>query len=332
MSAKLVNVLVTADIGAECLRQIASISPEIKVWYASDLARADEGGDFSSKEQFDELLAKAEVLYAWRLPQNVIARAPNLKWIQVMFAGVDSFLHGDIRQSSVIITNVRGMNAVPVAESVLELMLMFVKRAPLCFRLKQEKQWKSFVPAVLYSRTVGIVGLGSIGREVARLAKVFGMRVVATRKSAKKVGRARYVDVLLPSGQLRQLLLESDFVVLALPLTSETSSLIGEQELRTMKSTAYLINIARGGIVDERALIHALDEGWIAGAGLDVFATEPLPTESRLWELPNLIFSPHVTGDMEDYNTRATGLFCENLRRYLKGEKLLNVIDKKKGY
>tara|TARA_Y100000031_G_scaffold111295_1_gene122714 strand:- start:31 stop:435 length:405 start_codon:yes stop_codon:yes gene_type:complete len=132
--------------------------------------------------------------------------------------------------------------------------------------------------------------------------------------------------------QLQQLLAESDFVVLALPLTPETNKFFGEEELRAMKSTAYLINIARGGVVDEEVLIRALDEHWIAGAGLDVFAAEPLPTDSRLWELPNVILSPHVSGGMEDYTIEATELFSENLRRYLNGKKLLNVVDKKKGY
>jgi len=158
------------------------------------------------------------------------------------------------------------------------------------------------------------------------------MRVVATRRSVKQVARARNVDLLLPRERLSQLLSDSDFVVLTLPLTSETKGLIGEEELRNMKATAYLINVARGEIIDEEALVRALDEHWIAGAGLDVFSTEPLPTDSKLWELPNVIFSPHVAGGMEDYFVRATELFCENLRRYLCGKKLLNVVDKKKGY
>ena len=137
---------------------------------------------------------------------------------------------------------------------------------------------------------------------------------------------------MYPSAQLQQLLAESDFVVLTLPLTPETEELIGEEELRSMKSTAYLINIARGGIVNEEVLIHALDERWIAGAGLDVFATEPLPSDSRLWELPNVIISPHISGDREDYFIKATEVFTENLKRYLEGKKLRNLVDKKKGY
>jgi phosphoglycerate dehydrogenase-like enzyme len=158
------------------------------------------------------------------------------------------------------------------------------------------------------------------------------MRVIAIRRSASRVASARYVDMLLPREHLLQLLSDSDFVVLSLPLTPETNELIGEEELRMMKSTAYLINIARGSIVDEKALTRALDEKWIAGAGLDVFAIEPLPTDSKLWEFPNVILSPHIASGMEDYIAQATKIFCENLRRYLNRKRLLNAVSKKKGY
>ncbi len=250
-----VNVLVTRAIGDECLRQISAISPRIKLTDVSDLVRAEQSGDITSKEKLDALLAEAEVIFGRRLPQNVITRASKLKWVQVTLTGVERFLDTEMLESPVILTNARGIAATPISEFVLGLMLMFVKQAPLCFQSKQEKQWRRYPPStsVLRSKTVGIVGLGSIGREVARLAKVFGMRVVATRRSAKRLGQARYVDIMLPQDQLRQLLVESDFVVLALPLTPETNKLIGEEELRTMKSTAYLINIARGRIVDEEA-------------------------------------------------------------------------------
>jgi phosphoglycerate dehydrogenase-like enzyme len=327
-----VNVLVTSAVGDECLQQIASVSSKIKLTSVSSLFRAEQGGDLVAKEKLDVLLAEVEVVYGLRFLRNIVTRAPKLKWVQVMSAGVERFLDSDMLGSSVIMTNVSGIHATPISEFVLEIMLMFAKQAPLCFQLKQEKQWGRFVPLVLRSKTVGIVGLGNIGREVARLAKAFGMRVLATRRSARLVGRARYVDIMLPPTQLGRLLAESDFVVLALPLTHETTRLIGEEELRVMKPTAYLINIARGDVVDEEALIRALDEKWIAGAGLDVVTTEPLPADSRLWELSNVILSPHVSGGMEDYAMRATELFSDNLRRYLGGKKLLNVVDKKKGY
>jgi len=316
----------------ENLRRIALVSPVINVRDASALAHAEFHGDTVAKEELDALLAEAEVIYGLILPQDIVVRAPRMKWFQTMSAGVDRFAQTDIWQSPVIITGVSGIHATPIGEFVLEFMLMFAKQAPLCFQMKQKHEWKRFMPSVLRSKTVGIVGLGSIGREVARLSKAFGMRVIATRRSVKQVTRPRHVDMLFPPEELKQLLAESDYVVISTPLTPETRGLIGEEELKAMKPTACIINIGRGGIIDEKALICALDENRIAGAGLDVFATEPLPADSLLWELDNVIFSPHVAGGMEDYMARATEIFCENLRRYLNGKKLINVIDKKKGY
>jgi phosphoglycerate dehydrogenase-like enzyme len=327
-----INVVVTGTISDERQQKIISVSPRIKLTDVSDLIRAEQSGNLTFKEKLDGLLAEAEVILWSPLahPQNLITRAPKLKWVQAVVVGVASLLDAEMVASPVILTNARGIPSTAMSEFVLELMLMFVKQAPLCFQLKQEKQWRQFRPTVLRSKTVGIIGLGSIGRKVARLAKAFSMRVLAI--DVKRIARARYVDIMLPPGQLQQLLVESDFVVLSLPLTPETSKLIGEEELRTMKSTAYLINVARGRIVDEEALIRALDEHWIAGAGLDVFATEPLPTDSRLWELPNVIFSPHISSGFEDADIRVSDLFSENLRRYLNGKKLLNVVNKKRGY
>jgi D-2-hydroxyacid dehydrogenase (NADP+) len=332
VSVKSINLVVTITLDDTSLRKITDISSRIKLNDASKLARAEQKGDTVARKQLDTLLAEAEVIYGFGLPKSIIARAPKLKWVQMTSAGVERFIDDEFRQSSVIMTNVSGINAIPIAEFVLGLMLMFAKQALLCSELKQHKKWKPFAPGVLRSKTVGIVGLGSIGREVARLAKAFGMRVVATRRSARQSRRARYVDLLYPPGQLLQLLSDSDFVVLAVPLTSETYRFIGERQLRSMKSTAYLINVARGDVIDEDALIRALEEHWIAGAGLDVFAIEPLPPESRFWELPNVILSPHVSGIMEGLIERATSVFCENLRRYLTGRRLLNIVHKERGY
>jgi len=330
---KTVNVLVTSPLEGEPLDRIAGLGNEIKVEGVSPLIVAEKKGDLSAKERLDFLLAKAEVVYGWihHLPRNIISRAPALKWLQVMSAGIDR-LAEEILQSQVMVTNVSGIHRTPISEFAIHFMLCFAKQAPLCWQMKKEKKWQRFQPAVLRSQTVGIIGLGNIGKEIARLAKAFGMRVVATRRSARKVGRARYVDVVYPADQLRRLLPESDFVVLALPLTRETKKMIGEAELRAMKPGAYLINIARGEIMDEEALIRALEEKWIAGAGLDVFAAEPLPPESKLWELPNVIFSPHVSGGMPHYVRQATEIFCENLKRYLAGKKFIHVVDKKRGY
>ncbi len=328
---KRVNVLVTSAIGNECLRLIAAVD-QANVHDVSGLLRSELEGDSGARDRFDASLAEAEIIYGLRLPQDVIKKAPNLKWVQVMSAGVERFLDADMRESAVVLTNVSGIHAIPISEFVIGLMLMFVKQSPVCLELKQRRKWERISPVVLSNKTVGIVGLGSIGQQVARLAKAFGMRVVATRRSSREGVRARNVDLMLPPSRLNELLRESDFVVLSVPFTSETDKLIGEEELRSMKTSARLINVARGGIVDEQALIRALREGWIAGAGLDVFATEPLPGDSPLWTLPSVILSPHVSGTREDYVVAATRLFVDNLNRYLAGKRLLNVVNKARGY
>ncbi len=212
------------------------------------------------------------------------------------------------------------------------LMLMFAKNAPLSFKMMKTRRWKRYPPQTLRGKTVGIVGLGHIGREVARLSKAFGMGVIATRRSTRRPAKARNVELLLPQARMKQMLARSDYVVVSVPLTPETRHIIGEAEFKAMKPKARIINIARGQVIDEEALIHALDKKRIAGAGLDVTYTEPLPRESRLWDFDNVILSPHISGGMEGYMLHATDLFCENLRRYLNGKRLLNVIDRKKGY
>ncbi len=328
-----VDVVVVTRPDEDSFKRIQGVSDRVKADLISQLLAAEKKGDQAAKEEADSLLARAEVLYGWipHFPRNLIARAPGLKWIQVISAGVDR-LPEDIRESRVVVTNVSGIHATPIGEFALHLMLSFVKGAPLYFQLKQEKKWKQIQPANLFGKTVGIVGLGSIGRETARLAKSFGMKVLATHRSAKEGERARNVDRVYPTGQLKDLLSGSDFVVLALPLTAETESLIGRPELEAMKPSAYLINIARGGVVDEVDLIRALEEHRIAGAGLDVFAVEPLPPESKLWELPNVMISSHISGVMPNYMAYATEVFSRNLARYLEGKKLMNRVNKELGY
>ncbi len=328
---KRVNVLVTSAIGDECLRLINAVDGT-NVQDGSGLLRSELEGDNVARAKFDASLSEAEIVYGLRLPQDVIKKAPNLKWVQVMSAGVERFLDADMRESQVVLTNVSGIHAIPISEFVIGLMLMFVKESSASMDLKQKRKWERISPVVLANKTVGIVGLGSIGQQVARLAKAFGMKVVATRRTAREGDRARNVDAVFPPSRLRDLLSESDFVVLSVPFTAETNMLMGENELRSMKRSARLINIARGGIVDEQALVKALREGWIAGAGLDVFATEPLPVDSPLWTLPNVFVSPHVSGTREDYVLAATRLFVDNLHRYLAGKRLRNVVNKARGY
>ncbi len=327
-----VNVLVTDPIDEAGIRRIREVSGRVRATHISDLTRAEQRGDRAAEDKLNALLAEAEIVCGFILPRDVIRRAPKLKWLQMLSTGVDAVVDGAFLESQVVMSKVDGVHSHTVAEFAFAMVLMFAKKMPFCFEQKRNRQWQQYTPSVLRSKTMGIVGLGHVGRSVARIAKAFDMRVVATRRSAKGAGRARDVDLVLPSERLHELLAESDFVALTLPLTGESKEMIGEAELRAMKPTAYLINVARGPIVNEEVLVRALDEGWIGGAGLDVFTSEPLPADSRLWELPNVIYSPHVAGYMEGYGAGVTELFLENLRRYLGGERLLNTVSKKKGY
>jgi len=258
--------------------------------------------------------------------------APRLKWIQLTSAGADRLLGSGFIQQGVTVTTVSGLHATPIGEFILQSILMLAKRAPQYMRSQARHEWSRFMPRELHGSTVGIVGIGNIGAEAGRLAKAFGCRVIATKRSATKPESAPYADEILPSSELPRLLAESDYVVLSMPLTPETRGMIGETELRMMKPTASLINIARGPVVVEEALIRALREGWIAAAALDVFDKEPLPDDSPLWDMENVILSPHISGGTEIYNVRAVEIFAENLRRYLDGQPLRNIVDPARGY
>lgn len=336
-----VNVLIARwlEEGYRC--QIAAVDPRIQVFYVAEQIAAetktprgpiDKASDERADVDLNSLLGEAEVIYGLRFPENILERAPHLKWVQTSSAGVDTLVGTKLWQCDVILTNASGIHAIPIREHVLGIMLMFVKYAPVYFANKQTKIWKQHMPDQLCGKTLGVVGLGRIGEAIARAAKVFDMRVVATRRFVTEHETSPVADTLYPSDKLLEMLEESDFVVVAVALTDETRKLIGERELRAMKPTAYIINIARGSVIDEAALTRALKEKWIAGAGLDVFEKEPLPQGSELWTLPNVIITPHVAGVMPDYNARAMEVFCENLRRYLAGQPLMNVIDRTRGY
>ena len=295
----------------------------------------------TARRELQEAMAEAEVLFGfwgpaliemYPTPDELHRQAPNLRWIQLTSAGVDRAARSGLLESDFMVTSSSGLHATPIGEYVVCLMLMFCKGASRFIRAQERQEWIRYLPQELYGKTVGVVGLGHIGAEVARLAKAFGCRILATRRSVTARTTDEVADELLPPSDLPYLLAESDFVVLAVPSTPQTRQLIGEAELRSMKSTAMLINIARGAVVDEEALVRALKEGSIAGAGLDVFAQEPLPPESELWGLENVIMSPHISGGTEIYNQRAVGIFCENLRRYLAGEPLMNLADAERGY
>jgi len=290
-----------------------------------------------SEEEFGRELENAEAALCWAVTPEQLKRAKNLRWVHTAAAGVGRNLFPEMVASEVVLTNSSGVHAVPIAEHVIGLLLSLSRKLHVAMTHQAERKWREesilspgSLPGEVFDKTIGIIGLGAIGRAVAERAKALGMQVVGIRRNWRKL--EYFVDQILPPEQLDTLLSQSDVVVVACPLTEETKGLIGEAQLKKMKPTAFLINIARGKIIDQKALIRALKEGWIGGAGLDVFEEEPLPEASELWGLPNVVITPHVAGATPYYWTRVTNLFADNLRRFLSGQPLVNVVDKKAGY
>ncbi|MFC2058593.1 D-2-hydroxyacid dehydrogenase [Chloroflexota bacterium] len=346
------NVFISFPLDARYVDQIAAVDPRIRIKEAGLLVQAELGfptwlkvpwlwdtsltTDIRPEEasrELDGLLSDAEVFYAGGLPLNLLSRAPRLKWVQSVGAGIDDLLRAGVLDISIVVTTTKGIQAITIPEWALGLMFMLAKQAPRLFADKRNHHWERYVPIELHGKTLAVVGLGNIGEGLATRARALGMRVIATRRSAtERATDVGPVDIMYPPKDLKLMLAQSDFAVICLPLTPETTKIIGEAELRAMKPTSYMITISRGGIIDEAALIRALKEGWIAGAGVDVFETEPLPTDSELWDLPNVILSPHMAGSTPLYHERATRIFCENLKRYLARQPLINVADKNAAY
>lgn len=332
------EVLVTAPFPERLMDKIRSVSERVELHQI----------ELPNRQWPKDQKTDAEVLYAISaIPR--LDQAPNLRWVQAHWAGVDQLHEHALWDSDVTITTASGIHAPNVAQYVMAQILTWSNRVPRWLTYQAESTWPSdrwekFVPDELRGKTLGIAGYGSIGREVARLAKAFGMTVLATKRDARHLEDADYTipETGDPSGRLpariypgeatRSMVAECDFVVITLPLTAKTERLFDEEMLRAMRPGAFLVNVGRGPIVDEEALAKGLTKGWIAGAGLDVFGTEPLPADSPLWKLENVIISPHVSGFTPHYDERATDLFVENLRHYLNGRPLLNVVQREEGY
>ena len=340
MPEKSLEVLVTVALPDDVLQKIRSLSPRIRI-------------TFHPVQKMDEIPAetwsKAEVLYTDLLiPDPVLV--PNLRWVQYHYAGIDFIQESELsRKTDIKFTTMSGASTIQSAEYILMSLLMLGHRIPELFinRNKHEwpaDRWERFVPFELSGATVGFVGYGSIARETARLLQPFNATVLAAKRDAMRPEDDGYTmkghgdpggDLftrLYPIQALHSLLKESDFVVITLPYTPETKNIFGENEFKAMKPDAFLVLTSRGGIVDENALLSALQEKRIGGAVLDVFSQEPLPAESPLWKQPNLIVTPHVSGFSSSYKVRAGELFQENMQRYLHSEALLNLYDPKRSY
>lgn len=290
-----------------------------------------------------------DVLLTFRVPADVSERAPGLRWIQLLSAGADHALAGPIKSGTIPVTTASGIHATPIAEYTMASMLSYAHRIHLAIRAQTRREWMRsgrFMSGVddIRGLTLGIVGYGSIGRETARLAQAFGMKVLALKRNPAERADPGWCPAGLgdPAGtiperffgseQREEILRESDYVSVTLPLTEDTRKFIGVRELSAMKPSAYLVNIGRGAVIDEHAMAEVLKAGKLGGAGLDVFEHEPLESSSPLWELENVILTPHISGANRGYIDKACELFVENLKRFASNRPLLNVVDPKLGY
>jgi phosphoglycerate dehydrogenase-like enzyme len=293
--------------------------------------------DVYTRDDVTRELDDAEVAFVPGLKGSEITRATRLRWIHTQAAGVGHMLTPELIASDIVLTNSRGVRAPAIAEHVIGMVLVLARQLHTLLEHQRARHWAqeemdlSGRMWTLRGRTMGIVGLGSIGEGVAKLAAVFGMTVIAIRRrvDASPVDGVREI---WPPERLHDLLAASDVVVLTVAHTPETEGLIGERELRAMKPNAVIVNVGRGSLIQEPALIAALQAGTIGGAALDVVAEEPLDRDSPLWSLPNVLISPHVSGTIERYWESSADLFMDNLRRFETGQPLLNVVDKHAGY
>ena len=277
-------------------------------------------------------LARAEVVFGFVIPRDLLTLAPRLRWVATPATGIDHLRGTGVLESGLPVTTVGGLFGGLIAEHVFAGMLWFARRLPHFAARQAERAWQMSRVRGLEGRTIGLIGVGSIGSAVAVRAKAFGMQTIGLGRHAPAGRSVDGVDRLLPRAGLPDLLAASDYVVLAVADTAATRGMIGTAELAAMRADAVLVNVSRGSIVDEPALVDALQAGRLGGAALDVFAEEPLPATSPLWGLPNVLVTPHIATNVPEYLARAVAAFAANVRRFLAGEPLVSRVDTAQGY
>jgi phosphoglycerate dehydrogenase-like enzyme len=302
----------------------------------------------SQAEMVEAAKDGCDVLFTLRVPDELMIRSPQLKWIQLMSAGADHILKGVLAErKAVAVTTGSGVAAGTIAEYTIASMLAWAHVLPITMRAQLKREWKrtGFMDIEpMRSKALGVIGYGSIGRETARIAQTLGMDVLALKRNPEERRDSGWNPPGIgdPEGtiprrwygpdQCEQILHESDYITVTLPLTRQTSGFIGRKEIAAMRPNAYIVNVGRGEVIDQAALIEALRENRIAGAGLDVFEREPLEAESELWDLENVILTPHVSGGFKNYNGVCCDLFAANLQRFRAGQPLFNLVDRSMGY
>jgi glyoxylate/hydroxypyruvate reductase A len=339
----MINVLIASPLAPELVERIVSLDPRLNVTYRADLLGQPRypGDHFppilrtsAQAEEWAALLAQAEVMLDVDQPSISEFRrlATNVRWIQSSSSGIGEWVRRlGIVETDVVATNAAGIHARPLAEYVIFAMLYFAKSWPRMAAEQRARHWQRCAIETLEGKTLGIIGVGRVGGTVAKMAKTFGVRTLGVRRTSNGPSSSD-VDTTYPPDGLREVLRQSHYLALCVPHTSETIGMIGAAELACLPAGAVVINVSRGSIVDESALIELLQAGHLGGAALDVVAREPLAADSPLWQMDNVLITPHSMSTAVDENARLTELFCDNLRRYLDGQPLRNVVDKQKGY
>jgi phosphoglycerate dehydrogenase-like enzyme len=338
--ASTTHLLITLPLDESLLQQLRNISPRLEITVYPTRRMEDIPAD---------VWARTEILYTdvvLPAPEQV----PSLRWIQFHWAGIDRLVDSPLlKQPDITVTTLSGASASQMAEFILTMVLTLGHHLPGMLAAQRQSEWPSdrwerFKPVELRGSTVGLIGYGSIARQTARLLQVFGATILAVKRDAKQPLDKGYTpeglgdpdgmlaNRIYPVQALNSMLKECDFVAVTLPLTAETRNLISTEALNAMKTGCYLIDVSRGGVIDHTALIKALKSGKLSGASLDVFPQEPLPADSPLWKMSNVIISPHVSGNSRYYDERAVNLFAENIQRYLADSPLYNIFDADRGY
>lgn len=316
------KIVITHPLEKNLIDQIKEIIPDWTIIMGKD------------RDIWHEHLHDAEIIAGWKkgIEKDCLSPHSKLKWLQTWSAGVDSLPLEMLESRYITVTSANGVHAFPISETIFALMLSLTRRIHTYVKNQQERKWHhSNMNLEMHKKTVGIIGVGTIGKEAAKIAKAFGMKVLGVRHSGKQ---QEFVDEMFTTNQLDVVLPKCDYVVVTLPLTKETNRLFGAKQFDLMKSSAFFINIGRGEIVVEGDLISALQRGQIAGAGLDVFEQEPLTVDSPLWEMENVIITPHTSGSTEHYNQRVIeNILIPNLQNYISGNQpSVNLVDYSKGY
>ena len=308
-------------LSADDLARIQALAPDMRLLVTTD------------RQAIEDALATIEIAVK-QFPQALMPQAPHLRWFQQWGAGADWLLdHPEVAASALMVTTGSGVHAIPISEHILAYLFAFARALPQAIRCQTQRVWQQPEWSRIFElagKTMVLIGVGAIGERTALMANGLGMRVLGVRQNADVSTPG--VEAMFAPEALLEVLPQADFVVITAPLTEATRGLIGEAELQAMKTTAYIVNIGRGGVIDEPALVRALQAGRLAGAGLDVFASEPLPPDSALWAMENVIITGHYAGATPIYDERAMAIFLDNLRRYRAGEPLRNVVDKALGY